>query len=235
MLADLRTRRVTGRFSAAMAADSAYWRRVIFPILLSMVAGSVGIVELHAACVARNQHGLILIGPGGSGKSTLALALVKSGFRLLSDDRTFCSSQDGRLTACGLPRPLKLRREAAAWFEEFRGQEPMDIQNGERVFLCEPNRRFDQPASLACEPRALVFLDRQEQVEFDMTRMSPVEAKLRIEHDLLAEAPAEKQRQEQILDRLTALPCWHLHYCGTPQAIGEQVVQHFANSTLDTA
>lgn len=235
MLADLRARRVTGRFSAAMAADSTYWRKVIFPILLSMVAGSVGIVELHAACVARNQHGLILAGPGRSGKSTLAMAVMKAGFRLLSDDRTFCSLQRGKCMAYGLPRPLKLRRDAASWFEEFRGREPMDVQNGERVFLCEPSRKFDQPAHSACEPRALVFLDRQLKSGFDMSSMAASEAKHRIETDLLAEAPAEMRRQEQNLNSLTELPCWHLRYCGTPQQVAEQLIQHFTASVLENA
>jgi hypothetical protein len=75
-LADLRTRRVIGRFSVGMAADATYWRTVIFPMLLSIVAGSVGLVELHASSVARDQRGLILIGPSRSGKSTLAMALT---------------------------------------------------------------------------------------------------------------------------------------------------------------
>src|SRR5215469_10360910 len=91
MLVDLQSRRVIGRFSAAMAADTAHWRMVIFPVLLSIVAGAVGLVELHASCVARDQQGLLLLGPSRSGKSTLAMALTQAGFGLLSDDRTFCS------------------------------------------------------------------------------------------------------------------------------------------------
>src|SRR5258708_16929301 len=34
MIADLRTRRVIGRFSPGMAADSGYWGAVIFPMLV---------------------------------------------------------------------------------------------------------------------------------------------------------------------------------------------------------
>src|ERR1700722_12588323 len=158
MLVDLHNRRVIGRFSAAMAGDGRYWNTVIFPMLISILAGSLGIVELHASCVAREQDGLVLMGPSRSGKSTLALALIEAGFRLLSDDRTFCSFKEGNLLAHGLPRPLKLRRDAAAWFEELRDREPTDVQSGERVFYCEPNRPFGRQSLSACEPRALLFL-----------------------------------------------------------------------------
>src|SRR5580658_9534250 len=60
MLADPRTRRVIGRFSASMAADQSYWKAVIFPILLTTIGASVGIAELHCSCVAKKQGGLLL-------------------------------------------------------------------------------------------------------------------------------------------------------------------------------
>lgn len=105
MLADLRMRRVIGRFSAGMAADTAYWRTVIFPMLLSVLAVSVGLVELHASCVAKDQRGWVLIGPSGSGKARLAMAMTEAGFSFLSDDRIFCSRKQGRRLAWAMPRP----------------------------------------------------------------------------------------------------------------------------------
>src|SRR5580692_4071986 len=133
MLADLRTRRVIGRFSAAMAADTTYWKTVIFPMLLTIVGGSVGIAELHCACVAKEENGVLLAGPSGSGKSTLALALSQTGFGFVSDDRTFCSLDKDEVHAWGLPTRLKLRREAAVWFQELRNGHPTNAE------ACEPD------------------------------------------------------------------------------------------------
>ncbi len=212
-LADLRSRRVIGRFSAGMAMDTEYWKTVIFPIVMSIVAGSVGLVELHASCVASDEKGLILIGGTGSGKSTLALALTEAGFRFLSDDRTFCSSRDKTLFAWGMPRPLKLRREAARWFEEFRGREPTDIQNGERVFHYFPNR------IKMCEPRALIFLERQQNLSYSLTEISGHEVRARIEADLLPEYQSAIQKQSAVIERLTTLPCFRLAFDGEPQVI----------------
>lgn len=229
LLADLRTRRVIGRFSAGMVADTGYWRTVIFPILLSVLAGSVGIVELHASCVAESQSGLVLIGPGGSGKSTLAMALTHAGFRFLADDRIFCSFKRGKLSAWGMPRPLKLRPEAAAWFEEFRGREPRGfqkaVQNGELVFHCEPNQQFGRPVSRECEPRVLIFLDRQNRTGFSMTPMERSEARRRIEIDLMHENPEAVDAQAETIEKLLDLPCCHLEYGGRPQEIAEQLTR----------
>jgi hypothetical protein len=223
LLADLRNRRVIGRFSAAMAADTRYWRTIIFPMLMSVMAGSVGLVELHASCVASGEAGLILAGPSRSGKSTLAMALHAAGFRLLSDDRTFCSLALGKLLAWGLPRPIKLRREAASWFEEFRGQEPAGIQNGEHVFHFEPKQR----SVPKCQPRLLVFLEQQQDHGFSMIRMNRKAAKSRVEKDLLAETPDAIRRQAECLDEILALPCCLLRYGGCPQEIAERLAATF--------
>jgi hypothetical protein len=227
ILVDLRRRRVIGRFSAAMADDGAHWRSVIFPIMLSILAGSIGIVELHASCIAKDQQGLVLIGPSRSGKSTLALALTDAGFRLISDDRSFCSLERGKVMAFGLPRPLKLRREAACWFEHLRDQEPVILQGGERVFFCEPNQRLGQPLSQTCEPQALLVLDQKPSPSFELTRMRRSDVKSRIEADLLAEAPEDVEKQDGIINSLLDLPCWQLHYGGRPQLIAEKIAGSF--------
>jgi hypothetical protein len=233
MLADLRTRRVIGRVSAAMATDSTHWKRIIFPMLLSILAGSVGLVELHASCVARDQRGLLLLGPSRSGKSTLAMALTEAGFRFLSDDRTFCSLRRDELLAWSLPRPLKLRHEAAAWFEAFRDKAPTDTQNGEPVFYHEPDSHFRQHNFPACAPKAVIYLERQSNPGFHIRQMTKSEMKSNIEHDLLAEDPAAIQKQEQILDNLLALPCWRLRYGGRPQVIAEQIASSFLSLELN--
>jgi len=226
MLANVRGRRVIGRFSPAMAADTAYWKTVIFPMLLSVLAGSIGLVELHASCLARDQRGLVLMGPSRSGKSTLAMALTEVGFRFLSDDRTFCSLNRGQLVAWGLPRPLKLRSDAGAWFEKFRDREPTDIQNGERVFHFTPRGHLDHQRIAECEPRLLVVLERQQDDGFRLTRMKPSEIRRQIETDLMAEAPDAIQRQAATIHRLLDLPVWRLQYGGRPQAIAAQLAHH---------
>jgi HPr kinase/phosphorylase len=50
--------------------------------------------QIHASCVARDGHGVLLTGPSGAGKSDLALRLIGRGFTLVADDRVEIA--DGR-------------------------------------------------------------------------------------------------------------------------------------------
>ena len=226
VLADLRKRRIIGRISPALAGDSWYWRTVVFPILFSIVAGSIGLVELHASCVARDHKGVVLVGPSRSGKSTLAMAFVEAGFRLLSDDRVFASVQRDGLLAFGLSRPLKLRRDAVSWFQQARAVKHMDRQGEESVYYIESKEPATQQTSPSCEPRAVLFLERQEAPGFRAIPMDHADARHYIEMDVMAEAPRAIKSQERVIDALLTLPCWRLQYGGTrPQVIAEQILR----------
>lgn len=55
--------------------------------------------SLHATCVEFLGAGLLLRGPSGAGKSDLALRLIEAGARLVADDRTVVTAEEGRLVA----------------------------------------------------------------------------------------------------------------------------------------
>lgn len=53
----------------------------------------------HGTCVEIDGLGVLLCGPPGSGKSDLALRLIDEGARLVADDYTELSVDDGKLLA----------------------------------------------------------------------------------------------------------------------------------------
>lgn len=220
LLADLETRRVIGRIAPGLAADTGHWRNIIFPMMMSVVAGSVGLVELHASCVAKGPVGMILLGPGRSGKSTLAKAMSNAGFRVLSDDRVFCSVQQEGIRAYGLARPLKLREDAGIWFEEFSDRTPTDVQNGERVFYCD--RSF--PSLQPCEPTVIVSLERAGD-GCSISHASRSEIRRQIESDLLAETEEIVNTQATVIDSLLNLPLWHVECGARPEVIAGHLVK----------
>jgi hypothetical protein len=228
MLADLRTCCVIGRFSAGMAADLEYWQSVIFPMLLTVVSASVGIAELHCACVAKDQDGVLLAGPSGSGKSTLALALCQQGFGFLSDDRTFCSLERAQIQSWGMPTPLKLRPEATLWFDELRKERLTDMRSGGPAFWLEPEQIIGVKRVRQCRPTSLIFLDRRDTSEFRLSSMSSREALSRLESELTMELPEAAARRSRTLKGVVELPCWLLEYGGQPQLVARQISRHLA-------
>ena len=222
MLVDLRGRRAIGRFSPAAAADAARWQAVIFPIVISLMGAAVGITELHCACVSRAGRGVLLAGPSGAGKSTLALALARAGFALLTDDRTYLSSKEGRMTAWGLATPIKLRPDAVAWFSELQDAARRAPLNAEQALRIDPTLEMGLQRLHACEPQALVFLHRQDRATFELSPMPPSEAAAQLAEDLMVEPSDSAERQQRMIAELVARPCWRLRYGGTPQAVAEE-------------
>jgi len=72
---------------------------------------------VHAAVVAKDDRAMIMPAPPGSGKSTLCAGLVARGWRLLSDELTLISVDDGQITP--LPRPVSLKNDSIAVMRAF--------------------------------------------------------------------------------------------------------------------
>ena len=223
-LVDLRSHRIVGRVSTTMANDIVHWKRVIFPMLLSVTGATVGITELHCACVAKDGGGLLLAGPSGSGKSTLALALGSLGFDFLSDDRTCCSVSNGGLHAWSLPTDAKLRAEAAKWFSALA---PNLGTLGSKELRLPPQTLPFINRVRECIPRCLLFLNPRPSAGFQLNRISPEEAAARLDNDLLAELPEAKLRQAEVISRITNLPCYVVHYDEEPWVTAKRIASWF--------
>jgi hypothetical protein len=72
--------------------------------------------SLHAALVAKNGSGVVLLGRGEAGKSTLACALWRQGWSLLCDDISLIEMERGMARAT--PRRVSLRAPSRALLGE---------------------------------------------------------------------------------------------------------------------
>lgn len=75
-----------------------------------------GLVPLHAACIGRGGHGILLLGPSGSGKSTLSLCALLLDLDFLAEDSVLVSP-DG-LLATGVANFLHIRRDSLRFLED---------------------------------------------------------------------------------------------------------------------
>jgi hypothetical protein len=229
LLLDLQRRRVIGRLSRSMAQDQAYWQRVLFPAIVGLASETLNVTVLHCGCVERDGMGLLLAGKSRSGKSTLSLALAQNGFAFLSDDWTYLSLANRRLCAWGLATPVKLLPDALAYFHQLRAAELSVSFNGELAYEVDPEHIFGIRRSLRCEPRWLIFLERQESPGHSFLRISPEQAATSLESEL-ANLPPELSRfretQQATIRSLVEHECWLLRYGENPQEVA-QVLSDF--------
>lgn len=233
VLANLRNRHVIGRFSERMAGDQAYFKYVIFPMLLTIVGASLGAAELHAACVVNNEHGLLLAGPSGSGKSTLSLALAKSGFGFVSDDRTFCSVQNDGVHVWGMPTRLKLRPKSVRWFSDLQGLHTTRCSNGDADVWLDPEQIAGVTRRRDGRATSLIVLERGDAPEFRLSPMSFPEALNRLNQEMMPELPEAIAKRSKTIRQIAKLPCWLLQYGGEPHQVARHICAHIAKSEGD--
>lgn len=68
------------------------------------------LASLHAACIGRNERGLLLIGEGGAGKSTLAMQCLSQNLELVAEDAVLV--EPDTLLATGVGSFLHLREDS---------------------------------------------------------------------------------------------------------------------------
>jgi hypothetical protein len=118
----------------------------------------MGIYALHAAgLVAESGLGVLVVGESGSGKSTLTIALIRGGWRYLSDEAVLLRSRPDGVEALAFRRHFYVDGAAAGDYADIPlGEERPDRRGGlrKRVAVEEvyPAQRV-----AACKPRVLLF------------------------------------------------------------------------------
>lgn len=150
-------RRITITGPSALIAEPFTLTQLLFMPLLAPALRCWGLLPLHACAVDWHGRALLFPAPSGSGKSTLALALLRGGYRLISDDMPILQRQaDGTFLVLPFPERSRVRPDSLAFFPELshvRGQVP---QSGDKVLL-DPVAIFGDCYAVASAPRAIVL------------------------------------------------------------------------------
>ena len=128
--ADLEHGHAMAWVTSAVTRDISYFRyHVLEAMVLSMLDAKY-LPTIHAACVERNGHGVLLAGESGAGKTSLAYACARNGWTYVADDSSsIVLESDGRLII-GTPARLRFRGSAGALFPEFEGWKESQRANG---------------------------------------------------------------------------------------------------------
>lgn len=176
---------------------------------------------LHAAALSlphdRGQC-LLVFAPSGTGKTTTTLALGLGGFGVMTDDATILRQMDdGRFSAWGLPRPLKVHHKTVELLPKLSDavSGPWD-DNGEQAVT--PNQ-IDQnilfEIGIPKQVDAIVWLTRHEKDGHILGAMDKASALSSVLSDHVRVSPdgvsqLDKKRIAALTAMLQSQPCYSL-------------------------
>jgi len=151
-------RRVRMRVSHATIENRTWFRYHLLEASVLTALDSLHFTPLHAACVARDDRGILLCGDSGAGKSSLAYACARAGWTLVSDDSVHAVNSDPTWVV-GNPTQVYLRPGVSELFPEV-GERPRETApNGKACIKIDPAGDGLRIAA-AARVVACVFLQR---------------------------------------------------------------------------
>jgi hypothetical protein len=142
-------------------AELARYELIEFAVF-TLATRSQRLVPLHAACVALQGRGLLLMGDSGAGKSTLSLQCLLQGLEFLSEDSVFVDART--LRASGIANFLHVRADSLRWVADarvaaaIRRSPVIRRRSGQRKFEWDLRRTQFPLAATSVQITGVVFL-----------------------------------------------------------------------------
>jgi hypothetical protein len=197
--------------SPASARDHEFFRAYHLNNVMYIMLWHAHLTMVHAACVTRNGHGVLLCGPSGAGKSCLAFACALRGWTFVTDDGVSLARRSTDRLVVGTPRGMHFRPTAVEVLPELEGH----------LVLVQPWKKLSfQPAAANAFPQfrravhanidAVVFLNRDAGGPARLVPMSSEESFSRLDRELPLMQQIEDQRLS--LRRLVEARSFELRY-----------------------
>lgn len=129
----------------------------LFHFALTELLKRRGVFCLHAAGLEYQGRGVIIPGGGGQGKTTLMLALLRSGFRYLSDDCLLVRERGAQMDLLPLPMPIDVTGRTVEVFPELRGAGSGILRQGSWKKSFDPHDLYGDCAGSPCRPVMMLF------------------------------------------------------------------------------
>jgi hypothetical protein len=196
------------RLNEAAAADQSFVGYYFLEAIANFSLTQLYLTPVHAACVARSGHGVLLSGPSGAGKTTLAYFCAKKGWTYVSDNESWLVRAGGRVLL-GNPRRIRFRDSAISLFPELNGHPAAPHPNGKMSIEITPG---GLETAYQCSVERVVFLARQPGVQ---ATLRPIRSEDALDH-FLAELPVYedwvREEQQISLNRIAGLKPVELRY-----------------------
>lgn len=173
-----------------------------------------GLYTLHATALEKDGQGILIPGCSGRGKTTAFIALLRSGFRCISDDHPLLHEKDGKLELLAFQEKVDITDQSVRFFPELVNANPGLLYQGvlKKYFFVEDV----YPNSIAhvCQPRLLFFpqvIDSSHSLLEPFPRARALEELL--PETLAVHDKAAAKREFQFLSRMVQeLDCYLLYF-----------------------
>ncbi len=171
------------------------------------------VLWLHAGgAVDADGRAMILPGKTGRGKSSLSAALVRNGWKYLTDEHVPISTDD--ITTSAFPRPAEARERVRGVVIDLEDEESFD--ENWQTFRRLKKRRWRIPLDRIAAGRApigaIVFPDFRPDVGARLTPLKPAQAALRLIES--ARSPSEQRAAvfEKVAELVQRVPAWEITF-----------------------
>ncbi len=171
---------------------------------------------IHAACVSRYGHGMLLSGDSGAGKSSLAYACAKAGWTYTSDDGSFLLRGADGPRVVGDCRKIRFRPSAKELFPELHGRELTPRVQG-KPSVEVPTSELRLITAEEATIHSIVFLNRQPSAVAELLPLPPGTAIRRFGDFLSVDAVRDLQLAN--LQKLSSIDAYELRYRDLQPAI----------------
>jgi hypothetical protein len=192
-----------------------------------LLLGASVVTDVHAACVGKNDKGILLCGDSGAGKSTLAYACARAGWTYTSDDTCYLINESPIPRVIGHSHRVRFRPAAKLLFAELQGRELTPRMEGKpsiEVPIAElPVASTDPEATVT----SIVYLLRHPSANGTLAPLPRGTATQRTRCELYS-AGEIRAKHEQVLDILFDVPAFELKYCSINQGVEalERLIQN---------
>jgi hypothetical protein len=213
------------------AADVWVATHPLLTIALIEVLKRRGRYNLHAACAATTDGGVVVAGPSGAGKSTLAIALARAGWRFLSDDMVFLVTGARGGEVLGFPDEVDVTDQTLAMFPELAAAARSPEVAGRDKSSLRLEDALGLTPLLRCRPSVVVLPAVAHRSRTTLSAVGAAEALVELAPNvLLTEASSARAHLAALADLVEHTPCYRLE---TGRDLGE-VVQVLADVVTRT-
>ncbi|MDF1582288.1 MAG: HprK-related kinase A [Methyloprofundus sp.] len=176
---------------------------------------------IHAAVVELNGNAFILPGAPGNGKSTLCAALVCKGWRLLSDEMTLVSMENGQIYP--IPRPVSLKNKSIEVISDYSadavfGEIVHDTAKGSIAHMRAPDSSI-YSSDQVVTPAKIIFPKYKQGALTELTLISKGKSVLKAAEQCFNYSVLGAQGFESLCALVDVSDCYEFSYSCLDEAI----------------